>query len=127
MVLMRDAFPKRFLSGADLGGTQPVWTISAYCQEEMPGGEMKWAHGFEGEQKLFVLNRTNADMCANLFGDDLDDWVGQQVGLYTTPVNFNSRDDRTRSGCGRRPRRSRSSHLLRRRATAQEIDDDQPA
>jgi hypothetical protein len=91
MVKVSEAFPSKYLKGVDIGDTRPTWRIRSYGQEDMPGGEQKWVLYFENEQKGLVLNRTNADVCAGQFGDDLDDWIGQRVGLFTMPINFNGK------------------------------------
>jgi hypothetical protein len=91
MVKMSDAFPGKYLKAADLSGTQPTYTIASYTQEPMQDGAQKWVLFFEEEQKGLVLNVTNANVCAGLYGDDLDDWIGNRVSLFTVPVNFNGR------------------------------------
>jgi hypothetical protein len=123
MVTMADAFPSKWLKGTDIGDTQPTWTISAYTQEEMPGGEKKWVLFFEEEQKGLVLNRTNADVCAKQWGDDFDDWIGQKIGLFTMPVQFNGKvtdSIRLRVAPRKRP------PVPPKKTTAEEIDDELP-
>jgi hypothetical protein len=41
-----------------------------------------------GWEKDLVLNQTNAQRLAAAFGDDTDQWVGQQVELWVTDVIY---------------------------------------
>ena len=91
MPKVSQAFSGKYLTGADIGQTQPTWTVESYAEEQMQDGSPKWVLYFVEEQKALVLNRTNASMLASLFGDDFDDWIGQRVGAFSVPVNFNGK------------------------------------
>jgi hypothetical protein len=45
-------------------------------------GEPKPVLHFEGKDKGMVLNKTNANKIAEIFGDDTDSWAGGQI-VYT--------------------------------------------
>lgn len=40
------------------------------------------------DQKDFVCNKTNAKTIAKLHGDETDGWIGKQITLYATEVEF---------------------------------------
>jgi hypothetical protein len=49
--------------------------------------EMKWCLTFVEEDKPFVLNSTNIQLCQAIFGsDDTDEWLNRQIVLYTDPT-----------------------------------------
>jgi hypothetical protein len=68
-------------------GSEPVVTISSVVKEKVGDGDKHVVY-FEGHQKGLVLNRTNAEAIAMLYGDTVEDWIGEQVTLYATPVTF---------------------------------------
>lgn len=85
-----DAFPSNFLKCDDLQRRQVPVTIESYDFEEI-GDEKKLVLRFRGKQKGLVCNKTNAGSIAQLYGDELDDWVGKRIVLYPTTTPFNGR------------------------------------
>jgi len=85
---MQEMFPSRFLRGVDI--VKPVRVVIADCVIEEVGekAEEKPVVHFEGGIAGLVLNKTNGDMLASLFGDDSDDWVGKAVVLEKAKVQF---------------------------------------
>ena len=43
---------------------------------------------FFQEEKQMVCNKTNANIIAEMYGDDTDDWIGKQVTLTVKDVEF---------------------------------------
>ena len=43
---------------------------------------------FKGMEKGIVLNKTNAAAISNLYGDDTDDWQGEDITLFPAMVSF---------------------------------------
>ena len=82
-----DAFPSNYLKAADLQGRVVVVTIDR-CEMEDIGDERKPILFFQGKQKGMVLNKTNANNVAVLYGDDTDEWTGQPVELFEAMVDF---------------------------------------
>lgn len=82
-----DAFPSNYLKAADLQGRTAIVTIDR-CEMDDIGDERKPILYFQGKQKGMVLNKTNANNVAVLYGDDTDDWAGQQVELFEAMVDF---------------------------------------
>jgi hypothetical protein len=84
-------FPSKFLRGADIAGT-PTYTISSIEEEEVgQDREKKHVVYFANQQKGVVLNKTNCDTLTVLYGDETDEWIGEEVTLFTTPVTFNGK------------------------------------
>lgn len=40
---------------------------------------------FKGAAKRLILNRTNADAVASLYGNDTDGWIGKRITLFVQP------------------------------------------
>lgn len=43
---------------------------------------------FKGRERKLALNKTNAKMLANMFGNDTRKWVGQAITIYPTTTPF---------------------------------------
>lgn len=84
------AFPSTYLKAADLQGRQVTVTISHIKLEEV-GGEHKPVMYFAGKERGLVLNKTNAMMIADTYGDETDAWQGQPVTLFEARVDFQGR------------------------------------
>jgi len=76
-----------FLSSSDLPEPR-VLTISGVKIETLPGKSPSPVVDFEDETRRLILNKTNAQTCGCLLGDETDDWCGQQVELFVTPTTF---------------------------------------
>ncbi len=86
-----EAFPGRFLTAADLGGTSHVVTVERALTEEI-GGERKRCLAFVGARKLLKLNKTNWQRLAQITGCDDDElWHGVRVRLVIERVPFQGR------------------------------------
>lgn len=81
-------FPRRYVTGADLGGKAHTLTIASVRTETMrpsPNArpEQKHVLYFVGAQKGLVLNRTNAWTLVDILGsEDTDDWMDGQVTIF---------------------------------------------
>lgn len=84
------AFPSNYLKASDLGESQPVVTIDRVAVEPVGRDkEMKPVVYFAGKTKGIVLNKTNSKKIAEIAGShETDDWVGVQIKLYATEVEF---------------------------------------
>jgi hypothetical protein len=83
-------FPSRYLKVGDFS-TPKTLTIGPVIKEKMRDSD-----GVETEKpvlyfvefsKGLVLNRTNGDTLAKLFGDESDDWKGKRVSLISVKVS----------------------------------------
>lgn len=85
------AFPSKFLKSEDIGTQRWVLTIRAVQMEEVGDNENKPIIYFHELEKGLVLNKTNAEMVVQLYGDDTDRWAAQRVEMYATPVMFGNK------------------------------------
>ena len=70
-----------YLKAADLQGKRHTVVIDTWEVAESQFGK-QIVLGFEGKDKKFSLNKTNARMITNLLGtDDTDEWVGKAITL----------------------------------------------
>lgn len=84
----RNSFPSKYLSAADLDGTEPIVTIKNVKAEAI-GDDQKLVVYFVGKEKGCVLNKTNANSIADIAkSDDTDDWTGKKLRLITVKVEF---------------------------------------
>ncbi len=82
------AFPSEYLKAADLQGRRVKVVISGLSHEEIGDGVKAVLH-FAGKDKGLVLNKTNANMIAEVLGsDETDDWQGATITLFPTKVEY---------------------------------------
>ena len=85
------AFPSNYIKAADLDGKPRALQIRTCVPEELGQGndkETKPVLYFEKAQKGLVLNKTNASVIADAYGDDTANWEGKAVEVYPTQVEF---------------------------------------
>jgi hypothetical protein len=85
-----EAFPSKYLRAADLMG-RPVTAVMERMTIEEVGDDTKPIVYFVGKTKGLALNKTNATKIALAYGDDTDDWMGRDLILYPTEVDFQGR------------------------------------
>ena len=87
-----EMFTGTYLKAADLQGRAVTVTIDAVEKEMLGSGkdaEEKWVVRFTGKEKGLVLNVTNANMIAEIVGDDRSEsWPGHEVKLYPSKTDF---------------------------------------
>lgn len=87
---VNDLFPSKYLKHSD---AEPdiIVTISRITQEKMKNNdgkeEQKPVIYFSEQEKGMVLNRTNANTLAELFGSDIGNWTGERVTLTSVEVD----------------------------------------
>jgi len=84
---MSEAFPSNWLRAADLTGHSVKVTIAGGALEDIGDGE-KPVISFLDKQKGLVLNKTNANMIVEYYGDETAGWIGKEIELYPTKVSF---------------------------------------
>lgn len=91
-------FPKQYLAAHELQGKDVTLTICDLGTESMKsdkGEEEKWCLYFKEMEernrrdkkkinKRLVLNVTNANVIAGLYGNETKEWVGKRITLYAT-------------------------------------------
>lgn len=92
---VNDAFPSNYLKASDLQGRNVTVTIDRVDMEMIGNGsnrEQKMVMYFAGKDKGMVVNKTNANNIAAMYGPDTDGWLGQKVMLYEAMVPYQGRD-----------------------------------
>lgn len=85
-------FKGKYLKAASLGGAPVRVTIESLTMEELgEDKEEKPVVYFQNKDQGLVLNRTNASVLADLFGDESDGWIGKQIVLSPEKVSFQGR------------------------------------
>lgn len=84
------AFPSDYLRAADLGGRNVTVTMERVEMKDF-GGDFKPVLYFEGKQRGLVLNKTNSGTISDAYGDETEEWAGQQIVLFEATVEFQGR------------------------------------
>ena len=85
---MSDAFPSNYLTAADLKGKSWPMTIENVEMSVFQNGESKPCLKFKGAKKGMILNKTNALLISESYGDETDGWIGKEVTLKPTKTVF---------------------------------------
>lgn len=85
---VNDAFPSKYISSNDVGTKNIPVVIDRITMEDVGHNsrgqmETKPVIYFQGAKKGLVLNKTNAMDLAFYYGEEMDDWWGKPVTLYT--------------------------------------------
>lgn len=79
-------FPGRFIKAGDFNGkpwtTPKIKTVNLEKLEGNKGAQIKGIVWFDGYEKGWVINRTNAECLRAMWGRDTDAWVGHRVTLH---------------------------------------------
>ena len=85
-------FPSKYLKASDLQGRECAVTIDSVTTEDVAGqgepDDHKPILWFEKATKGFVLNKTNANTIAGMYGPETDNWVGRTITLFPTQTDF---------------------------------------
>ena len=76
-----------FLTADDLQGP-PIDTVITGVDVETIEGKPKIVATLRGVDKKWVINRTNADLLTEAYGDDTDAWLDQPVRLERGRTRF---------------------------------------
>lgn len=89
MTTLNDLFPSPYLAATDVEA-KPVVTIKTITKKTMKNrdgeDEVKPVIFFNEMEKGMVLNKTNAEIIASLYGNTLEDWTGERVQLHSVMV-----------------------------------------
>lgn len=87
---VKDLYPSNsnFLKAKDLNGKQIKGVISGVETSQFDDGP-KLVLSFQGTDKKFTLNKTNAEKVADQYGDDEMKWIGKVVVLYPDKTKYN--------------------------------------
>jgi hypothetical protein len=81
------AFPSTYLKASDLQGRNVTVKMGRVEQEKI-GDDMKLILYFQGKEKGVVLNKTNANNVAAIYGGETEDWYGKEITLVEAMVDF---------------------------------------
>ncbi|MDJ0512778.1 MAG: hypothetical protein QNJ62_04975 [Methyloceanibacter sp.] len=84
---INDTFPSKYLKASDLQGRDVNVTMSRVVMEDV-GDDHRPIVYFEGKQKGLVLNKTNANTIAGMYGPETEVWPGKPITLFPTQVDF---------------------------------------
>ena len=84
------AFPSTWIKASDLQGREVRVIIDRVIVEDV-GNEHKPVIYFQGKDKGLVLNRTNANAIAEMYGHETDGWTGKPIVIFPTQTDFQGR------------------------------------
>lgn len=87
----RKLYNSDYIGSYDLDGKDTVLTIEAVNKTPVfnpstQQDEEKAVVTFKEAKKAWIMNRTNGDAIASLYGEDTDNWIGKQITLTTAKV-----------------------------------------
>ena len=82
-----EEFSGKYFKAADFPNPK-VLVMSSDTKETMPDTKIKSVLWFQDQTKGLVLNPTNANEIAKLYGDDSAVWPGKLIELYATTTDF---------------------------------------
>jgi len=84
---INSAFATKYLKASDLQG-RDVTVKMGRVEQEKVGDDQKLILYFQGKEKGMVLNKTNANAIADIYGPETADWYGQPVIIFEQMVDF---------------------------------------
>ena len=75
------------LKAADLAGKDCRVTISGYEVVDFDEGK-KIVLSFNKTDRTFVLNKTNGNTIADMYSQEMDNWIGKPITLFPTQTDF---------------------------------------
>lgn len=82
-----NAFPGKYLKAADLEG-RTVRAVIERVELEDVGDDHKPVLYFRGKEKGLVANKTNANTIAEIYGDEMNDWIGQPIEIFPSTTDY---------------------------------------
>lgn len=89
MAHYRSMYNNDYIGAWDLprDATVTIRKVEAKNLTSQRGKDKKPVIYFEGREKGFVVNKTNAKAIAGMYGVDTDAWVGKRITLYATTTS----------------------------------------
>ena len=111
MVSVNDSYAGNHLKCADLKGKDVTLTIASVAMEKV-GDDHKLVAYFRGTEKDLVLNKTNANCIAQMYGDETDRWLGMPVTVIPTQTEFGGKTIPAAAACRAWPNTPRREILF---------------
>ncbi len=83
-------FPSKYLKASEVGKRPRRYVMEDVTLEQI-GSDNKMILYFKGEEKGLVLNKTNSNAIAYIYGPETDGWRGNAINLYSTMVDYQGR------------------------------------
>ena len=80
-------FPSNYLGAPDLNDKDAVLEMSKIVIEDIRNDQKPVLY-FAGIDKGLVLNKTNANVIAGLYGCETNGWWGKKIALFPTQTEF---------------------------------------
>lgn len=87
---INNAFPSNYLKASELQGRDITVTMNSVAYETI-GQDRKPVLYFQGAKKGMVLNKTNANNIAQLYGPETEGWAGKKITLFSCMVDYQGR------------------------------------
>lgn len=81
------AFPSDYLKAADMQGKAYTVIMGRVEMVKLDDGQ-KPVLNFQNAEKGLMLNKTNANTIAEVYGVETDAWFGQQIDIYPSETDF---------------------------------------
>lgn len=128
-----EEYPSKYLKADDLKGREVRVTIANVEREKM-GDDFKPVVYFKGKEKGVVLNKTNSYTIASAYGDDTDDWFGNDVILFSVMTEYGGKTTpaircRIPTARDNKPAQRREDPIssgIPQRAPVEKLDDEIP-
>lgn len=85
--------PSKYLEAADLQGKRVAVVIESIKSAKMPArdnssdsDEVKPLFSLQGKDKGWILNTTNLELIADVYGWEAEKWIGKTVVIYAAKV-----------------------------------------
>jgi hypothetical protein len=65
-----------------------IESVSSREFDSDKGKTKKGVITFRGKQKALVCNQVNANLIAEMYGPETDNWIGKEITLYVARVEF---------------------------------------
>ena len=95
----RAMFKGDYISAVEFDGRTPTLTIATVKMARLPSlkhegqEEDKGVIGFKETPRGMVVNRTNAECIAGMFGGNTDGWIGKRITLHAVKVPVGPKEE----------------------------------
>jgi hypothetical protein len=83
---INDIFTSKYLRAADVQGQHQL-TIARTAMEQL-GDETKLVLYFKGSDKGMVMNKTNSNNVAKVYGPETNGWIGKPIVIATAMTDY---------------------------------------